>query len=207
MSPPAATYQDALNALLCMTTWAPGTEWVDLERSNLPSVSTRILHMWIPCRGPRDRRRIVDAVRTLDERHSPEMTMPLPRPKHAWGSVTQTTVLWARVEGTEQVQRARAFRPAPTLVLQEGSSSRRLLLWAVDRPLGWSHAVQANKRLAYALHAVQKHSDSGVVADPDPRDVLCGSAGRGRRRSVSGGSRRRSPARRACGRRGSSSAS
>jgi hypothetical protein len=172
VSPHAATFGEALDALLCMTSWAPGARYVDLERSNLPSRSRHVAHSWFDARGPARRRLIADTVRRLDERYSPEITMCLPRKERGWGSVTACTVLWARVEGSEQIERARAFSPSPSLVLQDGGSSRRLLLWALARPLGWSDTVRANKRLAYALHAVQKWSDPEELRIPVPGTCL-----------------------------------
>lgn len=161
-----------MDALLCAVAWAPGARYVDLERSNLPDRSSRVAHSWFDARGREGRRLIAATVRRLDERFSPEITMCLPRKTRGWGTVTESTVLWARVEGSVQVARAHAFRPSPTIVLRDGASSRRLLLWALERPLGWSDTVRAGKRLAYALHAVQKHSDPEELRIPVPGTCL-----------------------------------
>lgn len=172
MSPHSATFQDAINCLLCITGWADGCDWIDLERSNLPSVSRTVGHSWLQVKGPVNRRRAVHLVRALDENYSPEIVMTLPRKQRGWGTVTASTVCWARIEGSKQVERARKFRPHPTVVLQEGTSSRRLLLWGLSRPLSWDQTVQANKRIAYRLGSLQKAADPDELRIPLPGTCL-----------------------------------
>jgi hypothetical protein len=173
MSPHAAQFQTALNALLLMTTWG-SHKWVDIERHRGGEVS----HSWAPVRDRRDRARTVRLVQRLDQKWSPEILIPLPRQKLGWGTVGESTVLWCRIDGHDQLTRARRFRPLPTLVLQEGASSRRLLLWALTEPVSWDVCVDLNRRIAYALRAVQKWADPDLLRIPAPGTCL--RAGRSR---------------------------
>jgi len=90
-----------------------------------------------------------------DELWSDEVLLGLPerqRGKQPCGA----TALWVRVEGPEQLRRARAFRPLPSIAVQEGSSSRRWLIWPSDRWMPYFEVEERNRKLAYALGATQK---------------------------------------------------
>lgn len=110
-------------------------------------------------------------VRALDELHSYEVAFGLPR-RQRGGGVARGTCLWVRVEGKEQLERARRFRPLPTVALQEGSSSRRLLLWALEESVDFFSLEEANRRIAYHLRAVQKHGDPDGLRVPAPGTFL-----------------------------------
>lgn len=98
-------------------------------------------------------------VRSWDEALSTDIELGLPRRDRTALGAVHSTILWARVEGREQLQRAYQFKPYPTMVLQEGSSTRRLLIWGLEERVHVLDAQQLNKRIAYRLRAVQKHGD------------------------------------------------
>jgi hypothetical protein len=64
------------------------------------------------------------------------------------------------------------------MILQEGTSTRRWLLWALEEPVSWFEAVKLNKRLAYKFGGVQKWSDPDLLWLPAPGTCL--RAGRAR---------------------------
>lgn len=84
----------------------------------------------------------------------------------------ESTVLWCWVQGTKQVERARRFRPLPSIVLQMGASSRRLLLWLLAEPIPIMLVESANRKLAYALHAPQKWALPDTLRVPLPNTFL-----------------------------------
>jgi hypothetical protein len=69
------------------------------------------------------------------------------------------------------------------MILQEGSSTRRWLLWALEEPVTYFEAVKLNKRLAYRFGGVQKWATRIWLVAAGAGDVLAGRAGRGRCRS------------------------
>ncbi len=58
------------------------------------------------------------------------------------------------------------------MALQEGSSSRRLLLWALEESVDFFSIEEANRRIAYHLRAVQKHGDPDALRVPAPGTFL-----------------------------------
>lgn len=81
-----------------------------------------------------------------------------PRRRPGFGSSDLARCLWARVDSKRQQDALRAFRPSPTLVMQEGETTRLVALWALDRPLGYEWLIRANKRIAHRLGAAKKWS-------------------------------------------------
>lgn len=82
---------------------------------------------------------------------------------------------WVRTEGTEQDKRLQRLRTPPSMVLREGSSSRRWSFWFLGgRPdlLTYGQIVKGNKRLAYACGATQKHGDPDHCLFPVPGTAL-----------------------------------
>lgn len=73
-----------------------------------------------------------------------------------WRFHGDSSVLWARVESKASAARLARFDPAPTLVLREGSSARRVALWALCAPLGRGWTERANRRIAHALGGPKK---------------------------------------------------
>jgi hypothetical protein len=143
MSPHAAQFSEALRALDLLMGWHGGWFPIDYDGDK------RTYHR---CGNPRG---LVRMVRTWDERWSEEMLLRLPWPSMSSGGPIGATVLWARVEGKDQVARAQRFRPLPTMVIREGASSRRLLLWALDEWRDYFDVEKANKRIAYRLRSKQ----------------------------------------------------
>lgn len=80
--------------------------------------------------------------------------------------------LWVRVETKESARLLEVFRPAPTIVLQEGDSSRRVALWAVTKPHTVDQALRANRRLAHALKAPKKHASPDEFSFAPPGTFL-----------------------------------
>jgi hypothetical protein len=60
----------------------------------------------------------------------------------------------------------------PGIVLQEGSSSRRLLLWPLEVVVPWTVSYAANRRLAYKFGATQKWADADLLRIPAPGSCL-----------------------------------
>ena len=82
---------------------------------------------------------------------------------------------WARVEGTEQNRFLERFRPNPTLIMREGSSSRRTAVWGLcGRPdlLSYEQVVKGNKRIAHALRSPKKWGDPDKMRFPVPGTAL-----------------------------------
>jgi hypothetical protein len=145
----AATFADALAYWQLSAAWWGGATPVRLGSWGEGEV------MWR--RGARAD--LADTVRWLDERHDDDVLLGLPHNRPWAGGVSRASMLWARVEGADQLARARRFRPLPSIVFAEGSSSRRLLFWPLEQVHGWVDVMQANRRIAYRLRAVQKWGD------------------------------------------------
>lgn len=110
-----------------------------------------------------------------------EVECSMLRPRRGWGTSSPAIpVLWARLDGGKrQANVLRRFRPVPTFVVREGSSTRYVALWALQEPVkGWEEIVRWNKRLAHAIGTAKKHADPDGFFVPLPGTVL--RAGRGR---------------------------
>jgi hypothetical protein len=121
-------------------------------------------------RGPRAD--LADTVRWLDERHDDDVLLGMPMNRPWAGGVSRASMLWCRVEGSDQLERARRFRPLPSIVFAEGSSSRRLLFWPLEAVHPWGEVLAANRRIAYRLRAVQKHGDPDELVFSAPGTCL-----------------------------------
>lgn len=95
-------------------------------------------------------RRLAATAHKLDQDRSVEVAVGLPTIK---SYVHFSTVLWAWVKGNEQLQRARGFKPSPSIVLQIGSSSERLLIWTLRNPITVELVEAYNSKISYALKA------------------------------------------------------
>lgn len=172
MSPHAAHYSEALQAFLTISAWWGGHVPVQLASwSANPETRETIWR-----RGPSED--LAGIVRYLDEQYSDEIRLGVPQSRPWAGGVSWVSMLWAVVEGSDQLQRARRFRPLPSLVLQAGAGSRRWLIWALEDRLNYFGAQEANRKLAYALRATQKHGDVDLAWFPAPGTCL--RAGRSR---------------------------
>jgi hypothetical protein len=163
LSPHASTFQPALRALDLILGWRD--QWLPLEFRN--AEGTRLY--WHRCGQGSS---LVDVVRRMDEKTDDEVHLRLPQPRTGGLGPMGATVLWASIAGGEQQKRAFAFRPRPTLVLREGNSSRRLLIWALREWLDYFEVEDLNKRIAYRLGAVQRNGLPEEFCAPAPGTFL-----------------------------------
>jgi len=140
-------FQPALRALDTILGWKD--PWMPVERLRMDERR----RSWHRCGSGRA---LVSLVQGCDELYSDEILLGLPE-RERGRMPCGATVLWARVEGPDQLERARKFRPLPTMAVQEGSSTRRWLLWAVDRWMPYFEVEERNRKIAYRLGATQKH--------------------------------------------------
>jgi hypothetical protein len=157
VSPHAVTFPEALEALNVILGTAPG--WMPVYRTREGHVRA----FWRPSGAPG----LSSLVRGLDEAYSDQVEFGLPQARRWDGGVGVCSVLWARVNGPDQLRRAHAFKPRPTMVIAEGRSSR-LLLWWLERAVSYFEVVDANRKVAYALRAVQKWGDPDLLRVPAP---------------------------------------
>lgn len=163
----AAQFHEALQAYALFTAWWGG--WIPVKLGQWAPYETA----WRRLEDDRrPRRSLAHLVRSLDENNDDEILLGMPWSSLDAGGVAVASVLWAKVEGADQLARARKLRPLPSLVLQEGSSSRRWLLWPLERVTPYLELKSANRRLAYALKATQKWGDPDVVWIPAPGTCL-----------------------------------
>lgn len=102
----------------------------------------------------------------LDLEDSAEVAIGLPRVHEL---VYSSTVLWAWVNGKEQVARASKFKPMPSVVLKIGSAgSERLMIWVLNKPVSDTQCFELNERISYALHAPRTRSKPDALRVPLP---------------------------------------
>lgn len=167
MSPHSATYTEALGAYLTISAWWGG--WLPITMAS-----------WRPGEaiwrcgpaGPGRDHDLAGIVRFLEEQHDDEIRLGVPEAKPNNGGVGCASMLWAVVEGTDQLARARRFKPHPALVLQAGGGSKRWLVWPLEQRLDYFHLKDFNRRIAYHLRAVQKHGDPDLAWFPAPGSCL-----------------------------------
>jgi hypothetical protein len=80
------------------------------------------------------------------------------RRRRGFGTADRARVLWCRVESRREADNLQRFRPAPTLIVREGATHRRVALWSLREPLTYEWLVRANKRIAHRLYAAKKHA-------------------------------------------------
>jgi hypothetical protein len=163
-----ARLDEAVEAVAFVMGWAGG--WAELTTWH--EAEPRVKPFWVDLSGPGAGGKLARLVRDIDERWSAEIRLSLPRRRLHFGTVSFAGCLWAMTEGTDQTQRLERFRPEPTLVLREGSSSRRTSLWLINRQLDYPRLLRANRRLAYRLRAVQKAGDPDELRVPMPGACL-----------------------------------
>jgi hypothetical protein len=164
MSPHAAKLDEAVYALHMMLGWHESYMPVELT-------DTRTRY-WHRCGRPGDGARLARVVRWHDEHRDTEIRLGIPHLTPKSGGVHRATVLWAVVDGPDQLARANRFRPRPSLVLKAGFSSRRWLVWALEEPVDYFQLQAANRKLAYCLRATQKFGDADLAWFPAPGTCL-----------------------------------
>lgn len=122
--------------------------------------------VWLPVRGSR---RSFERLARADDC----LVSAVPRYDDSQGWPARTTVLWAVLESAKDAQALKAFRPAPTLVLREGLTVRRVALWWLWSDLalddGWG--IRANKRIAHKLGTKKKWAEFTFTLRP-PGTIL-----------------------------------
>lgn len=163
----AAPFQDALRWLDGMLGWAPGCEWMPIRLWNPDREGVWHHHCGVPGSGDR----LVDVVRAADERRNDEVLLGLPLMRR-FGGAAVATMFWTRVEGSDQEKRLGWFKPAPSLVLREGSSSRRIAFWPLEYPIRWSGVHRGNRNIAHRVGAAKKHAEPERLWIPAPGTCL-----------------------------------
>lgn len=79
------------------------------------------------------------------------------------GAVVRAHCLWADVDGAESLERARAFRPLPSVVVASGSPDCRHLYWPLLDAVGPNEAEIGNRRIAHAIGADMKSTDAARI--------------------------------------------
>lgn len=115
----------------------------------------RGLHIDIKAGTPYARTLFMDTVLAKAQDRDVTVSAGL-RCREGFGSCDSARVLWARVEGKREAQALARFRPVPSIVLREGSTSRYVALWQLRNPLGYEWLVRANRRIAHKLFAPKK---------------------------------------------------
>lgn len=128
----------------------------------------RAVAVWLPVHE-RFARRSFERLCTEDD--CLVSTVPRLDNRHGWPG--RTCVLWAQLDNGRQAKALEAFRPEPTMVLREGTSVRRVALWALwgDKPLDDDWGIRANKRIAHKLGTKKKHAEFTFTFRP-PGTVL-----------------------------------
>jgi hypothetical protein len=78
-------------------------------------------------------------------------------------AVERVWCLWVDCDSPEAVERLRAFRPFPNVVIRSGTEGHLHAWWQLAKPLTPAHAVRANRRLALALGADMAATDAARV--------------------------------------------
>jgi hypothetical protein len=96
--------------------------------------------------------------------------------------VERVWVLWVDLDGREALERLRAFRPLPSIVIRTGSTDSAHAYWPLREPLPPSWAQRANRRLQLRLGADPAATDPARILRPAgslnhkhgrPREVVC----------------------------------
>lgn len=162
----AAPFQTALRALDLYLGHAGG--WLPVDRRREDGDR----RWWHRPGQPGSGGLLADTIRELDIRYSDEILLGLPWHARDAGGTTYATCLWCRIEGTDQQKRAARFRPLPSVVIREGVTTRRWLIWPLRSRAGYFDVLEANKRIAYRLRAVQKYADPDRFWLPAPGTAL-----------------------------------
>lgn len=127
----------------------------------LPPVESQWVRVFVPVEEVARFERLVDRP---DEDCSVSFVprrRPLPEGMQPAEYIGRSSVLWARLDNTKQMNRLRHFEPVPTVVLRHGGSVHRVALWWLSTPLNVVQVERANKRIAHALDCKKKWADPG----------------------------------------------
>jgi hypothetical protein len=166
LSPHAALPGDALRALQFIL--APDGGWIDVRSWAHGEGWRSYWHEAVP----HSDRELEGFVRYAEERCDREVRLSLPRSKRGLQYVARAACLWAVTEGKDPAKKLARFRPAPTIVLREGTSSRLWAIWALNNPAAHEHIVRANKRIAHRLGTAKKWADPDALLVPAPGSCL-----------------------------------
>lgn len=92
----------------------------------------------------------------LWEREPRVMAVPLRRAGRHLERV-DSSLLWVRTTSGAAASKLRSFRPAPDVMIREGSDANYVAFWALSTPLDYEWLERANRRLA-------KHFNAGGYA-------------------------------------------
>jgi hypothetical protein len=131
----------------------------------------------------RDLHGVIAAVTELRDGHDVFMGVaPRTERRGCADAVARVWTLWADCDGPRSVERLRAIRPLPNIVIDTGTEGHRHAYWTLREPLRPEWARRANLRLAYALGSDRAVADPARVMrvpgtlnrkhDP-PRPVRC----------------------------------
>jgi hypothetical protein len=107
---------------------------------------------------------------------------PRTQRKGSADAIERVWCLWADCDGPAALDRLRAFRPMPSIVIRTGSEKHVHAYWPLRGPTPPDWAQRANRRLALALGADEKATDparilraSGTLSHKyaPPRPVVC----------------------------------
>lgn len=82
------------------------------------------------------------------------------------GGLSRAGVMWCKLDTGRQAAALERLRPAPSVVLREGSSVRRTALWFVSPAPNVAQLERGNRRLAHAVGAKKKFADPGQLFHP-----------------------------------------
>jgi hypothetical protein len=111
-------------------------------------------------------------LRLMRQEHASVGAIPRRKPEPSF--LARANVLWARLDTGKHAEALARFRSAPTMVLREGKSPRRVALWALAEPLKIHHAEQANKRIAHALGTRKKWAAAESDLHPPGTTLVLG---------------------------------
>ena len=169
-------YDEALEWLLICSTWWGGHLRVRLGRQPPHQCC------WRRWRDPGQFGDLPGLVRALDEGNDDEILLGMPVGWRGSQHADVVSMLWARVEGEKQLAFAKAHRPLPSMILQEGTSTRRWLIWMLEETIRWARAKDYNRRLAYAFRACRSTRTRIACGSRRP-GAVCGTVGSARSRS------------------------
>lgn len=147
--------------------FGPESLWSALwgDRGQYHEVRVAGAACWIPCVQQRALSRILRA--------DDCMVSAVPRTERDPYALAPAWILWARLEAPECGERLRRLAAGPTLVIREGASSRRTVLWALSEPLRGDWITRATERLAYHLKGRRKAADaSALIPSPFTRITI-----------------------------------